>query len=819
MAKRKTNEDHTLPPRGEIILERAMDDVMHSSMMPYAEHVILERALPRVEDGLKPVQRRILYTMMELGLTPDKPHRKSARVVGDCLGKYHPHGDSSVYDAMVRMAQGFNMRMPLVDGHGNYGSVDGDSAAAMRYTETRMTPLALELLRDIEKDTVDFALNFDDTQEEPVLLPGRFPNLLVNGATGIAVGLATNIPPHNLGECIDAVVAQIENPDITLDELMRHVPCPDFPTGGLLVHSDEIRAAYETGRGKLTMRARTHFENAKNGKTLIVVTELPYQVNKAALLEKILAVTQEKKLLFAGVADIRDESDRAGMRAVIELKKDTDAEQVLTYLYKYSDLQCTFGVNIVAIADGRPQQMGLKEIITHYIRYQRDVLTRRTKYELEAAQKREHILAGLMIAIDNLDEIIRLIRASKTPKAAKEGLMERFSFTEAQAQAILDLRLQRLTNLELLTIQQEYAELQKRIRELQAILASEKKLYQLVTRELMEIRRKYQDPRRTEVIHADTDIQVDERVLKVVEDVVVSIYDGLRARRVPARSYAAAANGDGTPIATFRTDTEHALRLFTDKGACLLLPVDALPETRPAARPSNLAALLPFEQDEKIIAVHGEDTEGAYYFTTEGGYMKSTACAQYASRNKRIAAITLKDDDRVLDVSAGEEETCLLITSRGMSIRFMRDSIPEMGRAAAGVKCIKLDGGDSVVYAAQVRDEGEILTISDRGYAKRTLLFDYDVQGRNGKGLKTFDFKKNGSNGTRIAGVFYVREPFDFVVRQRHGAATAYNTEQVRIEARAGKGSMLVLVMLDDDVVSVEKLAAPKDDEKGGSAE
>ena len=800
----KKPPEQTLPPRGETILDRSMDDVLHNSMLPYAEHVILERALPRVEDGLKPVQRRILYTMLELSLTPDKPHRKSARIVGDALGKYHPHGDSSVYDAMVRMAQPFNMRATLVDGHGNFGSVDGDSAAAMRYTEAKMTPLAMELLRDLEKDTVEFALNFDDTLHEPQVLPGRFPNLLVNGASGIAVGLATNIPPHNLGEAIDAVVAQIDDPEITLDGLMRHLPYPDFPTGGLLIASDEIREAYATGRGKLTMRAMTHFETAKNGKTLIVITELPYQVNKAALLEKILAVTQEKKVMFAGVADIRDESDREGMRAVIELKKDTDAEQTLQYLFKYSDLQCTFGVNMVAIANGKPQQMGLKEIISHYILHQKEVVTRRTKYELENAKKREHILAGLMIAIDNLDAVIALIRASKTVKAAREGLMERFKLTEVQAQAILDLRLQRLTNLELLTIEKEYKEILALIDRLTAILASEKKLMALIKMELTEIKTKYADPRRTQLIEGKTEIQVDTAALKVVDDVIITIYDGLRARRTLAKN--SAANGDEAPLFTINTRTDRNIRLFTDKGACLLLAVEALAEGKAGSRPNNLAALLPFEENEHIVAAYEENDEGLMYFVSAQGYVKCTPAAQYNTRNKKIAAVTLKDGDSILAVEYGREETLLLLTKLGMSIRFALDTVPEMGRAAAGVKCIKLDDGDSVIAAMQVKDEGEILTISDRGYAKRSLLFDYEVQGRNGKGLKTFDFKKNGSNGTRIAAAFYVREPFDIAVKQRHGTVTRVNTEEVRIEQRASKGSMLILVMLDDDVVSADKV-------------
>ncbi len=798
MAK-KGKEQNQQPPRGETILERSMDLVMHQSMIPYAEHVILERALPRVEDGLKPVQRRILYTMLELGLQPDKPHRKSARIVGDCLGKYHPHGDSSVYDAMVRMAQPFNMRMPLCDGHGNFGSVDGDSAAAMRYTEARMTPLALELLRDLEKGTVDYNLNFDDTLQEPALLPGRFPNLLVNGASGIAVGLATNIPPHNLGEAIDAVIAQMENPEISLDELMQYLPCPDFPTGGLLLDSQEIRTAYETGRGKLTVRAKTHFEPQKNGKTLIVITELPYQVNKANLLEKILLATQEKRQLFAGVSGIRDESDRNGMRAVIELKKDADPEKVLAYLFKYSDLQCTFGVNMVAIAEGKPQQLGLKEVNAHYIRHQREVVTRRTRYELENAKKREHILEGLMVAVNNIDAVIALIRASKNPKQARDGLMEQFGLTETQAQAILDLRLQRLTNLELLAIEKEYKEIKALIGRLEGILASEKKLLALIRQELLEIKENYNDPRRTQLISAQTHIQVEEKDLKVVEDVTVSLYDGLRAWRVPAGK-----NGmpEEAVLFTFQTQTDKRIRLFTDQGSLLTLPVEELPENKPGGRLTNLAAILPFEQGERIVAAFLEG-EGDLFFCTRQGMVKRTDQAQYATRSKRIAALTLKEGDSLFAVQQRQQQTMLLITKQGMSIRFDLDTVPVMGRVATGVKCIKLEEGDEVLQAIQPAEEGEILCVTDRGYAKRTLIFDYEVQGRNGKGLKTFDFKKNGSNGVRLAAARYVREPFDFTVVQRHGGHTLCNTEQVRLESRASRGSLLVMVMLDDDVIDI----------------
>ncbi|MEG1882999.1 MAG: DNA topoisomerase (ATP-hydrolyzing) [Clostridia bacterium] len=800
MATKKTE-----PTRLETIIIKNMDEVMHDSIMPYAEHVILERALPRVEDGLKPVQRRILYAMMELGLSPDKPHRKSARIVGDCLGKYHPHGDTSVYDAMVRMAQPYNMEVPLVDGHGNFGSIDGDSAAAMRYTEARMTPAAMQLLRDIEKDTVPFSFNFDDTLKEPDLLPGRFPSLLVNGATGIAVGLATNIPPHNPVEAINAVIAMMEDPRIPLPELMKILPAPDFPTGGFLLQSDEIMRAYETGRGRLIMRAKTHFEDQKNGKTLIVITEMPFQVNKANALEKILAISQEKKALLAGIGDIRDESDRAGMRAVIEIKKDGDPEKILQYLFKYSDLQMTFGVNMVAIAGGRPQQMGLKQIIAHYIRHQRNVVTRRTQFDLDTAQRREHILAGLMVAVNNLDRVIALIRASKSPKEAKEALMQTFGLTEIQAQSILDLRLQRLTNMELVMIQKEYDEVVKLIVELQSILASEKKLLNIIKKELLEIRGSIACARRTQVVAGDADIVVAEDDLTFVEDVTVALCEGLKIRRCPTRQFNAAQISEDKPLFILKTQTNQRIRLFTEQGAMLQIAVSDIPETRATARASNLAALLPFEKDERVIAMFPDEEAGEYFFYTAQGNIKRTSTAEYRIRTKRTAAISLRDRDRVIGIEKQSADHVLLITRMGMSIRFATDTIPLMGRVSGGVKCIKLEMGDSVLYAAQLPEEGEILCMTDRGYGKRSLLFDYEVQGRNGKGLKTFDFKKNGSNGNYLVSVFHVTMPFVFTMVQRHGTRTEFSTDSVHIEQRAGKGVMLVAVVLDDDIVSVER--------------
>ena len=778
MAKR---DDNQISFEGQTIITKGMEAVMHDSMIPYAEYVIMERALPRIEDGMKPVQRRILYTMLELGLTPDKPHRKSARIVGDCLGKYHPHGDTSVYDAMVRMAQEFNMQMPMVDGHGNFGSIDGDSAAAMRYTEARMTPVAMEMLRDLEKDTVKFSLNFDDTLKEPDLLPGRFPNLLVNGSSGIAVGLATNIPPHNMGEAIDAAVMYMDDPEVSLDELMKVMPCPDFPTGGYILESDEIRNAYETGRGKITVRAKAEIEEQKNGKKLIVVTEMPYQVNKAKALEDILHISEGKKALFAGIGEIRDESDRMGMRAVIEVKKDADAEKILQYLYKYSDLQVTFGVNMVAIADGKPQTLGLKEILRHYIRHQENVVTRRTKFDLDAAERREHIL---------------------------EGLMKRFELTDIQAQAILDLRLQRLTNLERLAIEKEYREVGRLIKEYKGILSSEEKLRAVIRREMLAIKEKYAVPRRTRLIQGEEEIVVSREDMIVVDDAIVALLEGGKIRRLPKRNFTAESIASEKPVFIMETQTDRRLRFFTSHGNCLIIGVDELPEARLTAKATNLNSLVQLEKDEEIVACFDEVKGDTLVFFTALGSAKRTEGKEFDLRTKKTAAIALKDDDRVIAVEKQDETagTVIMVSKGGMSIRFATDTVPVMGKGAGGVKCMKLDEGDRVIFAAQIADEGEILTISDRGYAKRSLVFDYEIQGRNGKGLKTFDFKKNGSNGTAIAAALYVKEPYDIVIRQFHGEETVVNTETVFIEQRPGKGMLTVMALLDDIVIGAKKI-------------
>ncbi|MDO4568108.1 MAG: DNA topoisomerase (ATP-hydrolyzing) [Clostridia bacterium] len=799
MTKKKSAPTNT---NARVIIN-SMDEVMHASMLPYSEHVILERALPRVEDGLKPVQRRILYTMLELNNTPDKPYRKSARIVGDCLGKYHPHGDSSVYEAMVRLAQPFNMSMTLVDGHGNFGSVDGDSAAAMRYTEARMTPLAMELLKDLDKDTVHFSLNFDDSLKEPDVLPGRFPNLLVNGASGIAVGLATNIPPHNLTEAINAVAAAIDNPQITIEELMKHMRCPDFPTGGYILESDEIATAYATGRGKLTLRAKTHIEELKNGKKLIVITELPFQINKAKLLTDILKLSQTKKASLSSVTDIRDESDRMGMRAVIELRRDADADAVLRYLLKHSALQTTFGVNMVAIAKGKPQLMNLKQVIDYYIEHQRTVTLNRIEYDLASLRKREHILEGLIIALLNLDEVIALIRASKTPKIAKANLVERFELTEAQAQAILDLRLQRLTNLEIEAIRKEYAQIKREIDQLQAIVDSPKKLMNLVKRELLAVRDAYPAERRTKLLSASPVIELPPETDLIPEEAVVAILADNKLRRIPKRNFNYELLAVEHPQYVFSTYTDAKLRLFTSTGQCLCISVADIPETKQSARPTVLSSLVHIEAADRVVSAFCDEFDGELLLCTTHGHVKRIKAEDAKSRQKNLSVIKLKGDEELQTVELVQDDSVLMISRRGMSIRFPMDSIPIMGRASTGVNGIKLDDGDSVVFASQVGDDGEILLVSDFGYMKRCFVFDYDIQNRYGKGVKTFDFKKNGSNGTHLVAAMRVTQPQSIMARTLRGTETSFYSDDVPIESKSGKGAPIVIALLDDRITEV----------------
>ncbi len=799
------------------IIQMPLEDVMHMSMMPYAEHVILERALPRVEDGLKPVQRRILYTMMELGNTPDKPHRKCARIVGDCLGKYHPHGDSSVYDALVRMAQGFSLRATLVDGHGNFGSIDGDSAAAMRYTEARMAPLALQMLRDLDKDTVPFHLNFDDTLKEPEILPARFPNLLVNGASGIAVGLATNIPPHNLSEVIRAVDLRIDKPKATLDDFMQVLPAPDFPTGGVLLDTPEIRAAYQTGRGKLTLRARVHIEKGPLGRSLICITEVPYGVNKADMLSKILKLSDEKKAIFGCIHDIRDESDRTGLRAVVEIKKDYDPNKVLQKLYKYSDLQVTYGVNMVAIYQGKPVQMGLIAMLDAFIEHQKNVITRRSQYDLDQAKARDHIVEGLIHAVDVLDEVIKTIRASKNGKEARERLCAQFGLTEVQAQAILDLRLQRLTGLEILALREEAEQLHKRIAELEAILGSERKLLGVIKKELGEIGAQYGDERRTTILREEELPSVEEEddlETPVPEDAVVLYTRGGQLRRMAPRIFDKldlTTQESDMPRYLLRTQTDHTLLFFTDRGQCYPLAVSAINESlRPKERGVALTGILQgIEADEKCVRILDiapkafESTPDLLFFT-QNGLVKRSAATEYAVRRQRFAALALKDGDRVVDVALAQPHADVAIIARsGMSIRFTLDTVPSQGRASGGVKGIALAIGDQVIRGCTLQNSEQMLVFSESGYAKRIPGAMLDPQGRGGKGVKCFGFNKNGSNGSYIAACVKLSGVRDFTVLQAGGMLSPMNSESIACQSLADKGKTAVIALMDDVVTDI----------------
>ena len=805
------------PANPNEIIQMPLEDVMHMSMMPYAEHVILERALPRVEDGLKPVQRRILYTMMELNNTPDKPHRKCARIVGDCLGKYHPHGDSSVYDALVRMAQGFSMRETLVDGHGNFGSIDGDSAAAMRYTEARMAPLALQMLRDLDKDTVPFSLNFDDTLKEPDILPARYPNLLVNGATGIAVGLATNIPTHNLREVIAAVNLRIDDPKATLDDFMQVLPAPDFPTGGVLLDTPEIRTAYETGRAKLTLRARVHIEKGPLGRSLIVITEVPYGVNKADMLSKILKVSEEKKAQFGCIHDIRDESDRSGLRAVIEIKKDFDPNKILQKLYKYSDMQITYGVNMVAIKDGKPMQLGLIPLLDAFIDHQKNVITRRSRYDLDQAKAREHIVEGLIRAVDILDDIIKTIRASKNGKEARERLCAQFGFTEAQAQAILDLRLQRLTGLEILQLQNESAQLKKTIAELEGILGSEKKLLKVIKKELCEIGEQFGDERRTTILREDpADVPEEEEQddLPVPEDCVVLYTRGGQLRRMLPRIFDKldlSTQESDMPRFLLRTQTNHTLLFFTDRGQCYMLPVASIADSlRPKERGVALTGILNgYEAEETCIQIldtaPGDfDLLPDFLFFTKTGLIKRSPAKEYAVRRSRFAALSLKADDAVIAVAlCPERADAAIVTRGGMSIRFSLDSVPAQGRASGGVKGIALTGGDAALLGCTLMNSEQLLLFTECGYAKRVPGAMLDPQGRGGKGARIMPFNKNGSTGSYVAACKKLSAVRDFTVLQKSGMLTPMNSESVAPQSLADKGKTAVISLMDDVVTDI----------------
>lgn len=731
---------------------------MKSSFLDYAMSVIVSRALPDVRDGLKPVHRRILYAMHDLGMHSDKPYKKSARIVGDVIGKYHPHGDSAVYETMVRMAQDFNYRYMLVDGHGNFGSVDGDSAAAMRYTESRMSKISMELLRDINKDTIDYQDNYDGEEREPVVLPARFPNLLVNGTTGIAVGMATNIPPHQLGEVIDGVLAISHDPEITIQELMEIIPGPDFPTGGIIIGRSGIRKAYETGRGSITIRAKVEIEQKSNGKEVIIVKELPYQVNKAKLVEKIAELARDKKI--EGITDLRDESDRKGMRVVIEVRKDANASVLLNNLYKHTALQTSFGINTLALVNGHPKVLTLKQCLVHYLDHQMVVIRRRTEFELRKAEARAHILDGLRIALDHLDEVISLIRSSQTADIAREGLMTKFNLSEKQAQAILDMRLQRLTGLEREKIEEEYQNLVKLIAELKAILADEEKVLEIIREELTEIKERFNDKRRTEIVAGGIENIEDEDLIPR-ENIVISLTHNGYVKRLPVSTYRAQRRGGrgiqgmGTNEDDFVehliiTSTHDTILFFTNKGKVYRSKGYEIPEFSRTAKGIPIINLLGVEKGEwvnAIIPVAEFVEEWSLFFTTKEGISKRSPLTSFANiRNNGLIALNLREGDELISVRLTDGTKHMIIgTKKGMLIRFPETDVRSMGRTATGVKGITLASDDEVVGMEVLEENNDVLIVTKNGYGKRTHASEYRIQGRGGKGIKTCHVtEKNG---------------------------------------------------------------------------
>jgi len=783
------------------IINKTMEEVMHESMIPYSEYVILDRALPRVEDGLKPVQRRVLYSMYGLGLTPDKPYKKCARIVGECLGKFHPHGDTSVYQAMVRLAQPFNMGSILVDGHGNFGSIDGDGAAAMRYTEARMAPLAMELLRDLEKDTVRWSPNFDDSTIEPDFLPGRFPNLLVNGASGIAVGLATNIPPHNLCEAIDGVIAYIDNSRIKLKDLMKIIPGPDFPSGGKIIKG-ELEKAYETGKGKIQIRATVHVEGAKDEKQSIIIEELPYQVNKATLLESISKLRDEKKGILLNISEITDESDRNGMRAVIKVKKEGDAEQILNLLFKSTNLEVSYGINMVAIADGKPQQMGIMDIIAYYIDYQRTVIYRRTKYELDQAKERAHILEGLVIAVQNIDEVVAIIKSSRNTTEAKEKLRARFKLSEKQAQAIIDLRLGRLTSLEIYKLEKELEELHALIEKLTAILSSKRLQMDLIKAELLAIKKQYKTPRRSVVLDSVNDYKVEKDEQRLEEQYIVVVNAFGDIKKMSTKSFSMASK-EFTDTSTRNEICSSIVKIskdqraccFTNLGNCYKVDLEDIPDGKWKEKTVKLdtviKGLLPNEKIVFIQPMGDETPKGDILFYTRDGMVKRSPWSEYGVLKSSYQAIKLKDGDEVIGMEHMKQgHTLAFITSNGMCLNADMSDIPSQGRISAGVKGIKLIEGDKCVFVGQVNSNGEFAVITDKGYAKRVATASIEPIGRYSKGVKIIDFKSVNGKYLQYGG--YVTEDKKIVIELDGEYMMSFSTNNFNIESRTQVGRALV---------------------------
>lgn len=801
------------------VLPVRIEEEMKNSYIDYAMSVIVMRALPDVRDGLKPVHRRILYAMHEAGMAPNKPHKKSARIVGEVLGKYHPHGDSSVYDATVRMAQPFSTRYLLVDGHGNFGSVDGDSAAAMRYTEVRMSRIAEAMLDDIEKDTVDFGPNYDESLKEPQVLPAKIPNLLVNGSSGIAVGMATNIPPHNLGEVIDGLLLMIENPAVTIQELMMVIKGPDFPTGGLILGHEGIKLAYTTGRGVVKMRAQARIERMSNGKPRILVTEIPYQVNKARLIEKIAELVRDK--VVDGITDLRDESDRAGMRIVIELRRDVNPDVILNQLYKHTQLQETFGIIMLALVKGRPQVLNLQEVLYYYLEHQKDVIVRRTKYELDKARARAHILEGLKIALDHIDAVITTIRESKTVDIARAALIDGFDLSEKQAQAILDLRLQRLTGLEREKIEQEYKDVLETIEWLESVLADEHKVLGLIRDELLDVKKRFADERRTVITSDVSKLQMEDLIAE--EDIVITLTHGNYIKRLPVDTYRNQKRG-GRGVAgmgtkeedfvehLFVTTTHHNILFFTNRGRVYRLKGYEIPEASRTAKGTATINLLPLEDKEQITAVIPikEFTNRKFLFmATQKGIVKKTELMDFdTARKTGLIAISLDEDDDLIDVKlTNGDQHVILGTRDGLAISFPETDVRSMGRNAHGVRGIRLHAGDQVVGMDTVRKEGEVLTVTAEGYGKRTPVTEYRNQSRGGKGV--INTKVTDKTG-QVVGLKVVRPGQELMLITSEGIVIRIDVDEISVISRNTQGVKLMKTGNKDKVValaSVEKKA------------
>ncbi|HHY59577.1 MAG TPA: DNA gyrase subunit A [Clostridia bacterium] len=798
---------------------------MKNSYIDYAMSVIVGRALPDVRDGLKPVHRRILYGMYEMDMTADRPHRKSSHVVGIVMSRYHPHGDAAIYDAMVRLAQDFNMRYPLVDGHGNFGSVDGDSPAAMRYTEVRLTKLAAEMLADIHKETVDFMPNYDDSLKEPVVLPSRFPNLLVNGSSGIAVGMATNIPPHNLGEVIDALVLMIEQPDVTVEQLMKKIKGPDFPTGGIILGTRGIREAYLTGKGLIKVRAKVNIEEMANGRERIVVTEIPYQVNKAKLVENIAALVRDK--VIEGISDLRDESDRNGMRVVIELKKDVPSRVILNQLYKHTQLQYSFGIINLALVDGRPRVLNLRDMLYYYLEHQKEVVTRRTKFDLAKAEARAHIVEGLRIALQYLDQVIKIIRESRSRATARDALMSKFSLTQAQADAILDMRLHQLTGLEREKLEEEYKELQQRISYLREVLANESILMGIIKDELLAIREKYSDPRRTRIAPEEQDIDIEDLIAE--EEIVVTVTHRGYIKRMPLSAYRSQKRGGkGITGLTTREDdfvehlfvatTHHQLMFFTNRGKVYRLKGYEIPEAGRTARGTAVVNLLPLSQGEfinTIIPVGDFSQDGYLFMATRQGVVKKTELSQFTtSRKEGLIAISLDENDELIGVKLTDgNQEIILGTREGLAIRFPEEQVRPMGRSAGGVKGISLEPGDAVVGMDIAREGADLLVLTENGYGKRTGLEEYRSQARGGKGI--LNIKMSKRNG-KVIGISVVQPGEELMIISSDGIIIRLDVNDISRTGRVTQGVTLMRLENDQRVVAMAKVVMRDEGLNGG---